>query len=117
MKSKVIAEPSLEEFTKLFLGINKGATAGLNRLGVFPHDDQRNHTAPERIESTLQVYHFVRQQLLQQHLDYLMPDIVCYEHTLCKVSRVLGQAPHSYSLYKRYLVNAPVRRNTREDDD
>ena len=108
MKSKVIAEPTLVEFTEFFLCINRGAAAGLARLGVLPSVPSTIHAkgkcaSDERVNATIQLYNYLRQELLRLDLEHLMPDIVTYEHTLCKLARILGtQSPRSYSLYRRY---------------
>ena len=118
MKTKVIGEPELQTFTEIFLGLNRGAAWGLARLGALPYitGGIRQCASQERIDIALQVFHYVQQELLRHNLEYLMPDIVSYEHTLCKVYCALGKAPHSYSLYQRYLEFARVSGGDDDDD-
>lgn len=100
-----VAPPSEKQFIEAFLQVNKGAASGLAHLGLL---ETLKSTSPtvlctdDRISVTLQLYQYLRQHLDQHQLSSLMPDIIHFEHLLCKVSRILTGGPQSYSLTRQF---------------
>ena len=88
----VVEMPGDEEFITQFLGNKQGATGGLLYLGLFDALVGKK----EKAERTLLTYRYVKRKLAGVNLQYLLPDILHWEHLLCKIKRVIDQARFFY---------------------
>lgn len=102
--TKVVAPPEDKYFVEAFLKMHRGAAMGLQRLSILPVliKSPTKSELPGRAETTLLFYRHLCNILHKKGLDHLMPDILHYEHLLCKVLRVFSQGPEAY---RNYLKN------------
>lgn len=99
----VVDLPSQDEMAYHILSLNRGATSALDIMKVFPFrvhgkivggNQSTNKDVILSLENRevakeiiLNVYHFVRLKLKAKKMIHLMPDVVHFEHTLCKMSK------------------------------
>ena len=101
-------DPKDEEFFPLLIDLDLGALKALKDLGLCdkekpPKDapkEQKKKWLDDQVKVISQLHHQIKEALREINLEYLIPDIIHFEHLLCKVCRVLGRAPE---LYKRRL--------------
>lgn len=94
-------------FIKTFLDVGKGATNALILLRLIQPTDTSKKTLPHRIAVALELYRYVREKLDSLGRSYLMPDIIHFEHLLCKVKRILECKFYSVFRSPFFLLNLP----------
>ncbi len=105
--------PSDEVFITHFLAVSKGAANALIHLRVLEDIKAVNAvrksnslpmmspTSPERVASVCALYRYVRAKLDNCGKSHLLPNIVHFEHLLCKVVRIIGsKGVKSYIVFK-----------------
>lgn len=121
----IVKLPSDETFVTDFLTANKGAVGGLVVLKVLedvtPAKEKGKktkqapkhlHVSPACMASTLQLYRYVKGRLQTLGLSHLLPDIIHFEHLLCKVLRVSTRFP----IYQ-FIQNIPVGVENSEEEE
>ncbi|KAL1685215.1 hypothetical protein GGG16DRAFT_66752, partial [Schizophyllum commune] len=73
--------PSVEDMAIIALSINRGATAGMQALGLAPRD------RPAYIAAFRLIYHYLDSHLSDQDKETLSFNPIFVEHLLCKVQR------------------------------
>lgn len=79
--------PTLEEMGAVITKVNKGAIAGLKKLGALP-DQQDKHTSDQVDKALSDVYNSLRSGLTQEEWKDMGMDVLTLEHSLCKYKRV-----------------------------
>lgn len=97
----VVSPPTNEEFCKLFISAGSGAFDGIVHLRILdPFKDVNaarvasglprlpRNASPECIEKVCELYRYVQNKLEGMGRSRLLPDIIHFEHLLCKVLRI-----------------------------
>lgn len=88
-RSGVVAYPGEEEYARLILSLNKGATSALRSLGVIPKDNSK--ATDSNVRAFIDFFHQVKQNVATSEFAFAVNnfDLFDFEHTLCKISRAL----------------------------
>lgn len=107
-----VQRPTDEVFVKHFLDANLGAANGLAMLNVvnkLPKKASKTATTTEyRVSQALELYRYIQSRLHSFNCSSLLPDIIHYEHLLCKVLRAATAKTRyrSYKLFNFFTVKA-----------
>ncbi|KLO03933.1 hypothetical protein SCHPADRAFT_948163 [Schizopora paradoxa] len=103
--------PSDEEFLRFFLDVGKGAYNGFRDLKLEqPVNEETGayRTTKEfalnaRVKTAKTLYDYVRSKLASLDKLYLLPDMLHFEHLLCKICRLVTKGPLTYLPFKKYM--------------
>lgn len=113
--ANAVEHPTDEKFIKVFLSANRGAASGLAKLQVL---EGVNSTSPSKLcterrcHITMELYRRTKRKLHAAGCGHLMPDIIHFEHLLCKIVRTMEKGPQSYSLFEKRVVTSTRKRKT-----
>jgi hypothetical protein len=85
IEAGVIAMPTIEDWANLIYDVGKGATKGLQRLGLVGE----TFTRPDVINAFKKLDNFLDQNISSDDRDLMGYNIVMLEHSLCKFTRVV----------------------------
>ena len=112
--SKEVTPPTDEEFIIAFLKMDKGALAALLLLDLPLHGksnegskEEKEYRLKENARIILQLYNRVKELLSQHNLLFLLPDIIHFEHLLCKISRCVGKRKEKEKKEKKEKKGIP----------
>ena len=93
--------PADEEFVASFLRAEKGAALALQKLGVLKEKEAwSSKVSPERVKLVVDLYRYVKWKLASTNDHALLPDIIRFEHLLCKILRVIDGKLSVYTIFR-----------------
>ena len=85
----VIPKPTVEEMGRMIALVNKGALAGLARLGLLNLPKKGTKLSKDEVTVAFKVvYEYLTKNLTQEEQDNMGIDTLVIEHSLCKLTRV-----------------------------
>ncbi len=84
---EVCSAPDLRLFAHDILKMKKGAYKALNAFNVLPNTDPNFATCDQNVDSFLNVFQALQNELELTDDEALVPDIIIFEHLCCKVYR------------------------------
>lgn len=97
----VVEEPTPEQFIRHFLVINLGANMALHSMKYvlrLSTVQPQMLASEDRVQAVLLLYHYIRDKLKDSGEEDLMPDVIHFEHLLCKVQRLESRGPAGYKI-------------------
>ena len=82
----IISKPTLDEMGTIIKDLNKGAVAGLTKIGLLPSTTKK-HSSEDVVEAFRNAYDTLQSNLTKEEWDAMGMDVLTVEHSLCKYQR------------------------------
>ena len=116
----VVETPSDDEFLRFFLETKKGAYDGLVALNLVqpaskkagPFRSGEADPIDAQVDTAKSLYNYIRTKLSSVHKQYLLPDMIHFEHLLCKILRLVSSGPLHYVPFTKYMRMKTTKRSS-----